>query len=162
VTRRLLLLLLLAGCKSGDGSLAPPPRQVQPGIQVSDDPHDFSRGNQFSLLSTMSVYVRVQVPAMPETTMLTVEFIDPDGLLFHEEHVPYTRLDTPTMVMGPLMHQPMQAWPAEKIDGGWALERGIPIRGTNFTRLGHEGDWEVRVRMDGVAGQLSTMVTFHP
>jgi hypothetical protein len=160
--RRLLLLVLLAGCKSSDGSLAPPPRHAQPMIQVSDDPHDFSRGNQFSLLETMSVYVRVQVPSMPETTMLTVEFIDPDGMLFHEEHVPYTRLDTTTMVQDPLMHQPMQAWSAEKIDGGWALERSIPIRGTNFTRLGREGDWEVRTRIDGVDGQLSTMVMFHP
>ena len=159
--RRLLLLLALVGCKSSDGSMAPPPRQAQRMIQVSDDPHDFSRGTDFSLLGTMSIYVRVQVPAMPETTMLTVELIDPRGLLFHEEHVPYTRLDQPTMVMDPLMHQPMQAWSAEKIDGGWALERSIPIRGTNFTRVGAEGDWAVHARIDGVDGQLSTMVSFH-
>ena len=161
--RRLLLVLALAGCKSSDGSMAPPPRAVQPLIQVSDDAHDFTHGNQFSRLQTLSVYVRVQVPAMPESTMLTLEFVDPEGLLFHEEHVPYTRLAEPTMMMDSTMHQPMLAWPAEKIDGGWAMVRGVPIRGTNFTRLPRgDGPWTVRVRIDGVAGELSTTAFFQP
>jgi hypothetical protein len=161
--RRLVLLLVLAGCKSSDSSLAPPPSHVQTQIQVSDDPHDFTRGNQFSLLGTISLYVRVQVPSMPETTMLTVELIDPQGQLFHQEHVPFTRLDQPTMVTDPLFHQPMQAWRADRLDGGWALVRGIPIRGTNFTRFPRgDGAWMVQTRMDGVPGQLSTPVIFQP
>ena len=156
MTLRLLLVLALVGCTSN----APP---VQALVQGSDDPQDFSRGNQFSLPATTSLYVRVQVPALPETTMIAIELIDPQGALFHEEHVPYTRLDQPTMVENPLFHQPMLAWHAEKIAGGWAVVRGIPIRGTNFTRLVRaEGTWTVNARIDGVPDKISTTVVFQP
>jgi hypothetical protein len=160
----LIVLLALAGCRR-DESPAPPAFPPVPGqqIQVSDDPHDFSRQSPFKVPATESLYVRVQVPSLPETTMLTIELIDPRGTLFHEEHVPYTRLAEPTMVQDPLMHAPMQAWRAEAVDGGWALIRGIPIRGTDLMRASStETAWGVVARIDGVPGELSTTVILQP
>ena len=159
--RRLLLVLALLGCSNTDAPSAPP--GVQAKLQVSDDPEDFTKGNQFSLLATTSLYVRVQVPSLPETTMIHLSILDPDGALFHQEHIPYTRLDQETMVDNPLFHQPMLAWHAEKIDGGWAVLRGVPIRGTRFTSLVHaDGMWTVEAVIDGLAGKLSTTVILQP
>jgi hypothetical protein len=158
-----LCALFLAACASQKGSDPGPtqPTPVQPGITVSDDPNDFTKGNSYGLLTTTALYVRVVEPNLPATTMLGLTFTDPHGELFHEDHSPFTTNTDPTMMMDGLMHMPMKAWPADPLPGGWALIRSIPIAGTNFTRIPQpDGAWGLTADVDGVPGQLSTTVIF--
>jgi hypothetical protein len=154
-------LLLSAGCH--DTGRAPPARAPVSGIQISDEPGNYEKGNVFKLLDTASLYVRVVVPEMPQLTTLHLSFVDPSGQPFYEAHVPYTTSSQPTMAEGGLMHMPMQAWPANKLDGGWELVRSVPIRGSNFTRVPRsEGAWGITATVEGVPGELHASVIFQP
>jgi hypothetical protein len=155
--------LLLAACASKTMGPPPPdtPPPVQAAIAVSDDPHDFKRGNTFVLVDTMAIYVRVQQPALPATSMLSLKLVDPHGELFFEDNSPYTTNSDPTVMMQGPMSQPLEAWKANPIPGGWEILRSIPIRGTNFTRIPQsDGAWGLTAQLDGVPGELSTTVMF--
>ncbi len=133
-----------------------PMTAFKPGVYLADDPARFAVGAQtdkFNFAYLDDLYVRVTVPAMQGMSTLHVNFTNPHGEMIYEDHVPFSTdpmQKTTTMPIGE--SNVLQGVP---VQGGYALDRRIPIMGTVFTRYPPDGDWQVTATVDGYMANLS-------
>jgi len=172
-----VVLLLGAGCSrhaspqaaaldggpAGDAETSAADGGLSGRVVVSDRADDWSRGDRFRVADTRDLYVRAEVPALPEQTVMSLQLVAPDGAIYLEEHAAFTTGATPVAVASPWFPEPRMATPAEPIPGGYALTRLVPILGGPLQRtIVAEGVWQVTVRLEGVPAALTSTVVLYP
>jgi len=168
--RILLGGLLAAGC-SGNGNLASPdgagPRALTPGLTLSSSEGGLAAGvvgNAFNFGQLRDLWVRATMPTIAPVVTEHLTFLNPLGERMYETTRAFS-LD-PSMQEMPMAGKssPMTVLRAKPIDGGYAIDVGLPIAGTSFTRFPTTavGEWQVSAEVDGVAQTLHTtmMVAF--
>jgi hypothetical protein len=162
--RRMLWMVMLAGCTRSPARPAPdlaPPSSLVSELRVSDNDSDFSRPAVFRLFDTRDLFLKVTVPSLPRVTNLQVKIVSPLNEPFYEDNTVYTTDPTMQTADDAVMHRPVPAYPAQAIDGGWQIIHGVPILGTNFTRIPQsEGAWGITVTLEGVPTSFKSTVTF--
>jgi hypothetical protein len=135
---------------------------VQPALLLSGSRPGFAAGltsKQFRFRDLRDLWVRVQLPSIPQVAVEHLSFVNPAGEKFYEELVPFS-LD-PTVKTIPLVQMGMnsphdtQVFAAQPIPGGVALDHPVPIGGTIFERYPGVGSWQLEARIDS-AGTLTT------
>jgi hypothetical protein len=159
-----LLALFAAGCT--DGSPAPgnppPPQPVAPALLLSSSRPGFEAGltsRQFRFVELRDLWVRAQLPSIPQVAVEHLSFVNPAGEMFYEELVPFSLDPTVKTValaqMGMNSPHDTQVFAAQTIPGGVALDHPVAIGGTIFERYPARGSWQLEARIDG-AGTLTT------
>jgi hypothetical protein len=111
--------------------------------------------SSFNFVTLRTLFVRVIVSAVPDSTIMHLTFTNPRGEIFYQDNAPFSTGSAGSTMM-PGMDHPSQVTPVVKLPNGkFALDRGIPIAGSIFQRYPSDGDWPVQAAIDNAAGPFT-------
>jgi hypothetical protein len=94
------------------------------------------------------LWVRVKVPGMVQTGMVTIRLINPRGEMLYSNPLPYSYDPSVKNVMGSTGQQiPVQL--AKRVPGGYAIDAAVPVQGTHLQTEVTRGVWEVQADVEG-------------
>jgi|GEM_PF-6281696 len=155
----LFVTAILAGaCNSGSAppaSVAPP---VVSSITLGRSMGDLESGVQptsFPFGDMRDLWVRVKVPDMPHLATMTILLKTPNGAVFDGDSQFYSADPTMNVTQGGMgMDAPVLR--AVKIDGGYQLDRALPVGGTALQRTPRaDGTWGVEAKLSGMPGTMT-------
>jgi hypothetical protein len=165
--RALALLSLVAavGCRGGAPpapSEAPVPptasaRSTAPvaaslSIAVDDQAEpNWTTAPRVQLGRARHLFARLVTPVLPApVAWVTVQLISPTGAVYQRRYVPFAEgPSAPRTAPHDGVSDPIDVQPARPVPGGWALELGLPVGGTNLERRPQLGTWRMRASLDG-------------
>lgn len=111
--------------------------------------------SSFNFATLRTLFVRVIVSAVPDTTIMHLTFTNPRGEIFYQDNAPFSTAGAGSTSM-PGMQSPSMVTPIVKLPNQkLALDRGIPIAGSIFQRYPSDGDWSVQAAIDGASGPFT-------
>jgi len=153
------LCVVGGGCTSGGpapGANVPAPLTAS--ITLGRSVADLESGAQptmFPFGEMRDLWVRVKVPDMPHLTTLTLLLKTPSGDVFDGDAQFYSADPTMNVTQGGMgMDAPVLR--AIKIDGGYQLDRALPVGGTPLQRTPRaDGTWGVEAKINGMPGTMT-------
>jgi hypothetical protein len=159
--------LLAGGCNGGNVAqpdATPTPQPLTPGLSLSSSEGGLEAGvvgHQFNFGQLRDLWVRATMPSIGPVATEHLTFLNPLGELMFETTRAFS-LD-PAMQEMPMpgKSSPMTVFRAKPIAGGYAIDVGLPVWGTTFTRYPTTavGDWQIKAEIDGVNQPLTTTMT---
>jgi hypothetical protein len=152
----LLSLVAALGCRDGSppaASTAPAAAPIPASLAIAvDDPAatKWSAAPRAQLGLARHLFARLVTPVLPRpVAWVTVQLVSPTGAVYQRRHVPFADgPNAPRTAMHEGVSDPIDVQPAHAVPGGWTLELGLPIGGTNLERRPQRGTWRIHASLD--------------